>query len=89
MKVKNIHSGNRPAPDGYKSWLDFWMQEKGVSATPNCANKACGTKAAHGGHVKKVNSSDNSWYIVPLCVRCNEKKDLEFEVDSSSMVPVK
>lgn len=89
MKVKNIHSGgNRKIPDGYTSWLNYWMERKGVSDTPNCANKACSRMAEHGGHIKKVGSTDNTWYIVPLCVNCNEDKDLEFETESSNLVPI-
>lgn len=86
MKVKNLHDGSRRVPSGYRSWLEYWMREKGVSTTPNCANTECQRRAVHGGHVKKVASTDNSWYIVPLCASCNETKDLEFEVDRSSMV---
>ena len=88
IKVKNLHDGNRPAPAGYASWIDYWMKKKGVSSKPKCANIACGRTAEHGGHVKKVNSSDNHWYIVPLCVDCNENKDLEFRCKVSDLVPV-
>lgn len=88
VNVKNIHSGSRPAPSGYSSWLSYWMKEQGVTSTPKCANIACTAWAEHGGHVKKVKSNDNSWYIVPLCVECNEDKDKEFIVYESNLVPV-
>ena len=39
--------------------------------------------ADDGAHVKKVNSSDNSWYIVPLC-RSHNHDGYEFELNSDS-----
>ena len=91
VTVKNIHSGDRTPPSGYSSWLNYWKAQKNYSSahTVYCANLDCKQEAKHGGHVKRVYSTDNSWYIVPLCVRCNEDKDKIFEVDSNSMVSVR
>jgi hypothetical protein len=35
-----------------------------------------------GGHVKKVDSNDNKWYIIPLCRSCNAKEDEIFTLNS-------
>lgn len=88
VKVKNMHSGSKDAPSGYDSWIDFWKKKKGKIGTIYCANTECDRIAEHGGHVIKVNSDDKSWYIVPLCVKCNENKDEKFifTVDSSDLV---
>ena len=82
MRVKNIHSGDT----GGKNWLKRWMEYKGCKSTPSCSNIECRNMAKHGGHVKKVDSQDNRRYIVPLCVSCNEKKDLEFDVTAGDLV---
>lgn len=88
VKVKNLNDiGGRKVPKGYDSWLDWWMDQKGKTATPDCANQDCSRKATLGGHVKKVNSDDNSWYMVPLCHGCNQLKD-SFEVNASDMAPI-
>ncbi|MBQ9594888.1 MAG: hypothetical protein IJR35_03405 [Synergistaceae bacterium] len=85
MRVKNLHSGST----GGKNWLKLWMEYKGYGDfVPFCSNTECFNKAEHGGHVKKVDSKDNKWYIVPLCAKCNETKDLEFDVLADDLVLV-
>lgn len=88
MRVKNLHDkGGRPVPKGYTSWLAWWIDQKGVTSMPDCANKNCANKATLGGHVKKDTSEDNAWYMVPLCHGCNQLED-PFEVNASDMVPL-
>lgn len=88
MDVKNLHNtGGRPAPTGYGSWLGWWMDQKGVTNTPDCANHACGKRATLGGHVKKDSSDDNAWYIVPLCDGCNKLED-PFTVSAADMAAI-
>ena len=88
MVVKNLHNtGGRPAPTGYGSWLEWWMDQKGVTNTPDCANHACGKRATLGGHVKKGSSDDNAWYIVPLCDGCNKLED-PFTVSAADMAAI-
>ena len=88
MVVKNLHNtGGRPAPTGYGSWLEWWMDQKGVTKTPDCANHACGKRAILGGHVKKDSSDDNAWYIVPLCDGCNTLED-PFTVSAADMAAI-
>lgn len=73
MKWKNIHgTGDNQAS---KSWLEIWKERTGHKSTPLCGRKGCGNVATLGGHVKKVDSSDNSWYLLPLCDSCNKLED--------------
>jgi hypothetical protein len=61
LKIKNINGTAERIPQGYSSWHDFW-------------EKKTGRRASHdvGGHVKKVDSSDNSWYIADLTYAQNK-----------------
>lgn len=83
MKWKNVNrTANRNVPDGYESWLDFYEKESGKSAK-SCKVKYCTNDATDGAHVKKVDSIDNSWYIVPLC-RSHNHDRAEFELNSDT-----
>ena len=64
MKVKNINGTAERLPAGYKSWQDFW-------------EKKTGRKAQHdvGGHVKKVGTTDNAWYIADITFAQNMLKE--------------
>lgn len=44
-----------------------------------CGASGCSNNDLVGAHVQKVNSSDKSWYITPLCKACNQRTD-EFDV---------
>ena len=88
MKYKNINgTGGRTPPAGYGSWLEYYMTVNGLRTVPSCGRLYCGEKAEVGAHVKKVNSTDSSWYIVPLCAGCNKLTD-EFEL-KCDVKPVK
>jgi len=54
------------------SWIDHWSRFSG-SVPYRCSVYACMNMPEVGGHVKKVGSSDNSWYVVPLCTSCNAR----------------
>lgn len=88
-KVKNINGSSRFAsPTGYNTWLDYWEAQTGRSAW-SCSATDCheiGRSNLVGAHVRKVNSIDQNWYIVPLCRRCNNRID-EFYVNET-LVPV-
>ena len=89
ITVKNLNgtSDNTP-PNGASSWLEYWEQEKYKPTF--CSNAECFEKAEVGGHVKKVNQDDGSWYITPLCKKCNAKSsDKTFNVDDDYLVPVR
>ena len=84
MKVKNLQgTANRTPPRSYSSWLDYYMRQRRLSSTPQCAACGCSHSAEVGAHVIKAGSPDRSWHIVPLCSRCNMRDD-EFEVKSST-----
>ena len=87
MYVNNINgSGRYSAPVGYSSWLDYWNQ--------HASHKAyrCGATDCHhlgdlvGAHVQKAYSTDQKWYIVPLCSSCNHLAGV-FDVDEE-FIPV-
>ena len=61
MLIKNIKGTTGRLPDGYKSWIQFWEAKTGKKAP---AGKI-------GGHVKKVDSSDNAWYIAAISHKQN------------------
>jgi hypothetical protein len=88
MKVKNVSGSSRfSAPAGYDSWLDYWKKQtnKNISV---CSAEGCREKNLVGAHVKKASTytTDEKWYIVPICSSCNKKTDI-FEV-SADLVPV-
>ena len=83
MKYKNIDgTGGRKCPSGFSSWLEYYMKSNGLTTTPTCSRKGCACNATLGAHVKKVGSTDNSWYIVPLCDACNGLS-VDFEINST------
>ena len=54
-----------------------------------CSCSDCIKSTTVGAHMQKVNSSDKSWYIVPLCISCNIKlKSMTFEVRKYDLVAV-
>jgi hypothetical protein len=88
VKVKNLNGTAGRVPFGYESWLDYWETKSGQRAT-KCMRVGCnvtGRVNLVGAHIKKVDSSDNSWYIVPLCQADNKRTD-EFYV-YEPLVPV-
>lgn len=64
-KVRNLREGSR---DG--NWIKYWENATGLKASL-CKNTRCYKSATDGAHVQLVNSSNNKWYIVPLCHVCN------------------
>jgi hypothetical protein len=90
VKVKNVNGSSRfESPEGYSTWLDFWEDKCGKTAWI-CSAIDChllGRDNLVGAHVQLVNSTDKSWYIVPLCRKCNTRTD-EFFVDEM-LVPIR
>ena len=81
IKVKNLNGTAGRVPYGYDSWLHFWESKTGQRAY-GCSRVGCsvtGRSNLVGAHVKKADSSDNRWYIVPLCQGDNMRSD-EFYV---------
>lgn len=89
IRVKNLHHTSNRVPDGYSSWKDYWEKKTGRKWPRLCSHEGCYEEAVVGAHVKKVNSNDNRWYIVPLCSTHNSfYYDVEFWVNESDLVPV-
>ncbi len=86
IKVKNLNgtSDNR-VPFSYSSWLDYW-EKKAQRRAGKCGH--CDSKAIVGAHVQKAGNLDRSWYIVPLCYKCNCKSSSEEFVVDEELVPV-
>lgn len=88
-KVRNLNGTGseryKNPPSGYKSWLDFW-EKKAEENAGECGH--CGEKADLGAHVKKATGTDNSWYIVPLCAKCNKKPSEEAFDVYETLIPV-
>ena len=86
MLVKNVIGSSRfVKPSGYASWLDYWKAITGKN--PHfCSASGCIKTDLVGAHVQKAYSTDQKWYIVPLCSSCNQRTDT-FEV-YETLVPV-
>ena len=70
MKIKNIN-GTSQTTCSCGSWLKHWGKFSGQIIT-YCPVKNCLDKNLVGAHVQKANSSDNKWYIYPLCNSHNQ-----------------
>ncbi len=88
VRVKNIQNTADRAPSGFASWREYWCKKSGKPWPTYCCAQGCFKLAEVGGHVKKVGSSDNRWYIVPLCYTHNNDHDAEFVVPDDMLVPV-
>ena len=85
-KVHNLNgTSDDRVPAGYSSWLDYWEKNARKKAG-ECG--CCFHKAEVGAHVQKVDGLDKSWYIVPLCCKCNSKSSLEEFTVFETLVPV-
>jgi hypothetical protein len=70
MKIKNIN-GTSQTTCVCGSWLKHWEKFSGQT-TIFCGAIGCMRKDLVGAHVQKANSSDNKWYIYPLCSGHNQ-----------------
>ena len=84
--VKNLN-GTSEKECECGSWLRHWLNFNSMatatipSICPSCGKEMKWTDVV-GAHVKKENTIDNNWYIIPLCKKCNSKNsDETFEVD--------
>ena len=97
MKVKNIDGSSKAPfkqpPQGYDSWIAYYKNMLNYSDSKNlcCANIDCSKKNKKivGAHVRKVDSNDKKWYIVPLCISCNGISSCtEIDIGNTNMVAV-
>jgi hypothetical protein len=84
MKVTNI-DGTRDNTCKCDSWLAHWekFNPAGQTVPTYCPAMSCINKPEVGAHVQKHSSSDKSWYIIPLCSKCNAKTGKSLEVSDS------
>jgi hypothetical protein len=86
MKIKNIN-GTSQTTCACGSWLKHWEKFSGQStaycqvSSPNCMNKDL-----VGAHVQKSDSSDEKWYIYPLCSAHNQSTGVLEVSDSYKLV---
>lgn len=80
--VKNASGTSRwsKPTTGENSWLEYWENQTGKSATQCGATNCHSTERPVGAHVQKV-FGGNELYITPLCNSCNQRSD-NFGVDT-------
>lgn len=94
MKVKNVNgSGQFSKPStGESCWREYWEKRANFQFKDNYSYQcpACGNwfskEKIHGAHVKKEMGDDKSWYIAPLCEKCNQRTD-SFDINVK-LIPV-
>ena len=70
------------------SWLNHWTRFGGGAVPKYCPESKCLGKPEVGAHVQKDNSTDGSWYIIPLCNTHNGQTRQALDVsDSITLVP--
>lgn len=83
MNIKNITGSSKISekPKHFGSWLQFWEHFAGKVITrnerwicPACGKSVLGSNF-DGCHVQKADSTDQKWYIAPLCDSCNHRTD--------------
>jgi hypothetical protein len=72
MKVNNIN-GTSQSTCKCGSWLDHWRKFSGQALPSTCSELSCVNKPDLGAHVQRDNTTDRSWYIVPLCKSHNSQ----------------
>lgn len=99
IQVKNIKGTGENARTISGSWLEFWEKKTGRKADKCLAYDPdpqkekgyvylCGsTRGLVGGHVKKVGSTDGSWYFLPICSSHNQREDVYYAKEED-LVPV-
>ena len=82
MKVKNIN-GTSDNTCKCGSWLEHWKKFGGGSVPTYCSESesTCIQKPEVGAHVQKDSSTDNSWYIIPLCNTHNSQTGKTLKVN--------
>ena len=89
MFVKNINGTSKHNPPaGYSSWLEFWEDRTNLSNV-SCSSINCGSIADVGAHIIRTDVLSNNWYIIPLCISCNNKSSNEIiEICDNHLVSV-
>ena len=87
MKVRNVN-GAALSRIGSSGLLAYWEKASGQNASM-CFASGCINRPSVGGRVQRDSPDDKSWYVIPLCAACNDKKGQELEIwDVAKLVPV-
>lgn len=77
VEVKNLKRPAAAPTCGCSSFLKHWEKATRVAAD-KCSTKGCKRDADVGAHVKKCSkTSKDSWWIVPLCNKCNSSANTD------------
>ena len=89
VRVKNLNGTVKYKPKHDNSWIEGWERVSGRQSFL-CSNYDCDSlKNVVGAHVQRADINDDKWYIVPLCIECNNKKSTEeIWVPLENLVPV-
>lgn len=71
MEVNNINGTSQTACK-CGTWLNHWNSFSGQAVPKYCPETSCLKRDLVGAHVKKADSSDDNWYIIPLCAEHNK-----------------
>jgi len=82
MKVRNIN-GTSQNTCKCGSWLQHWKNFSGQSLPSSCPVQNCFNTPNVGAHVQKDSSTDESWYIIPLCSTHNVQTGASLTVSDS------
>jgi hypothetical protein len=86
MRVKNLNRATQTKCKA-SSWLAHWEKITGQNASL-CFVKDCIDQPSAGGLVQKDGSSDQNWYVVPLCDHCSKKTGQDLDIwDLATLVP--
>lgn len=77
---QNIKNTTGRKPNDAKSWLEHWSKNS-YGTSKVCAHVGCNRTDVVGAHVKESGSSDNHWYIVPLCRGHNHPSVTTLDLD--------
>jgi hypothetical protein len=83
MQVRNIN-GTTDTNCKCGSWLQHWKNFSGVRLGEHCYEKTCLEKPEVGAHGQKEN--DNSWYIIPLCTKYNNRRGESIELINGAVL---
>lgn len=87
MIVRNIN-GTSENTCKCGSWLNHWKNYSEQKLPDWCPEKDCIEKQFVGAHVQKDDSSDSSWYIIPLCSKHNSMQGQSINIsDFVKLVP--
>lgn len=69
------------------SWLKHWENFSGQRIPPFCPVFGCYEKELVGAHVQLANSTDQMWYLIPLCAEHNSAEGILSVSDFVNLVP--